>query len=168
MLNLHCCRFLEDRENKPWTMAMRRRAVAVLLPATMILTLILFQWLNGSSLLPHNGKPSPDFLTSTTTTTKRQDNHTTTAVALKKTRRTKLIICGRHIVEPIKILKNELHFEEVPWSATDWDLIYGGYMHCQPKKNGKPDYHMDAGLNKRLNDQGWSNLKPHQVWYVAD
>lgn len=63
----------------------------------------------------------------------------------------------------IKILQEEFGFVSVDATKTDdWDIIFGGYPHCGSKDW---DFEMKTGLNQQLNERGWSNLKPHQVWY---
>jgi hypothetical protein len=84
------------------------------------------------------------------------------------------LFCGMHSTNVIGILRNEFRFESVSWSAAtgaisgngDWDIVYGGYVHCGKSKGARPlDFDMATGLNKRLSDAGWSNLKPHQIWF---
>eukprot|EP00957_Ditylum_brightwellii_P010885 824871-Ditylum_brightwellii.AAC.1 len=75
-------------------------------------------------------------------------------------RRTNAMFCGpQHSQRVLNILRNDFKFQEVASNAMDWDIIYGGYPHC----GSSPfDWEMKTGLNKRLNEQGWSNLQPHQ------
>ena len=111
-------------------------------------------------------------INATTTTTIDATTNATTGISVNssytfpKEKRSKLMICGHHSVNPINILTKEFKLNEVPWTAPEWDVVYGGYMHCQPRlPNGNPSYNLDGGLNKRLNDEGWANLKPHQMWF---
>ena len=87
---------------------------------------------------------------------------------LKHDRRNKVMWCGpQHSRNVMTIIENDFQYTPVPWSAhPDWDLIYGGYPHCGVTKGQPPfDWEMKTGLNKILNDTGWSNLKPHQIWF---
>ena len=85
----------------------------------------------------------------------------------KQDRRDKVIFCGqRHSATPMNMLLSEFKFSKLPRDSPDWDLIYGGYPHCGITDGLPPvDWAMKTGLNKHLNEQGWSNLKPHQVWF---
>jgi len=84
----------------------------------------------------------------------------------KRRRRTKAMICGHHNKNVISVLKDDFNFTEVCWnSGGDWDIVYGGYPHCGKQDTGYRDWKMEFGLNKRLTEEGWSNLKPHQVWF---
>jgi Tubulin-tyrosine ligase family len=64
-----------------------------------------------------------------------------------------------------RILEDELGYEPIDAKneSQSWDLIFGGYLYC-----GDPffnDITMQTGLNLILQNYGWKNLKPNQVWF---
>lgn len=96
-----------------------------------------------------------------------RQSHEIEGISLQTERRSKAMICGpQHSNNVIEMIKKEFGFHEVPWTSDEWDIVYGAYPHCG-KTNGKPplDWEMKTGLNKRLTDEGWGNLKPHQIWF---
>eukprot|EP00977_Amphora_coffeiformis_P028835 scaffold37433_cov199-Amphora_coffeaeformis.AAC.1 len=87
--------------------------------------------------------------------------------SLKNDRRTNLITCGaRHSFFIQSLIQQKFHLTEVSRNSEDWDLIYGGYPHCGQTDGLAPlDWEMKTGLNQRINEKGWENLKPHQIWF---
>ena len=64
-----------------------------------------------------------------------------------------------------RLLEDEFGFQSVDATKenTSWDLIFGGYLYCGIR--AQDDVFMRNGLNRQLNEQGWENLKPNQVWF---
>lgn len=84
-----------------------------------------------------------------------------------------------------KLLLEEFNFQPVDATGDEeWDLIYGGYPHCgkhstdlftwnenefhmvmQRPRPQDWDWEMQSGLNRKLTERGWANLKPHQAYH---